>query len=273
MLTNAINDAASAAGVTDWEPGAIAVGGAVDRWNGDVTLTLVTANYQGFYVATINGYEGLFSVVQGNDTDTSEVHRLAEWLETVTGTFDLIFSLEGDAGTIEFTVSDIAFDITAANLQTAIDSAAVAAGYTAWSGEIVVTGGPLTSAYMDLTFGDGLLKQYANHDTTDTDMSGISCNLSGIVTDPTLTTANVGYRPAWGVLYALGIVTVPIPPIGQAGTVAHPVYPGGGTKRIQPWLVKELAAAAAHEDNDPTTYHAILEVLRYDDDCPLITVR
>src|SRR5690606_16604087 len=84
---------------------------------------------------------GIEATQNGNASDTAEVQTLLQYLNAPSGgTLKLSFNLTGDAGSIVFDV-EFDYDATAAEIETAIDAAAVAAGYTDWNGEITVSDG------------------------------------------------------------------------------------------------------------------------------------
>jgi hypothetical protein len=91
-----------------------------------------------------------------SDTEaTNEVQEIAEHSAgTDGGTFEITINLFGG---VSFTTAPIAFDAVATTIESAIDTAAdgVVVGYTA--GDIAVTGGPLTTDPIVLTFsGDSV---------------------------------------------------------------------------------------------------------------------
>jgi hypothetical protein len=95
---------------------------------------------------------------------TNEVQAIAQYaVNPVGGTFTLSFTTTGDT---PFTTAAIAYNAVAATVQTAVDTAAVGniAGYVA--GDIAVTGGPLTTAPLTLTFSGNPSVDLENHSQT-----------------------------------------------------------------------------------------------------------
>lgn len=294
-VESAIDTAATAAGVTGWTNGDISVSGLtwnlgamVFTYDGDSVTGVgqpeFTIDTLGLFVDYAGGTNPVVRAQAGNTVDTPEIQAIGGWcLDPEAGsTYSLAFSLDGDGPvTIAFTVEDIPFDATAAELEAMIDAAAVAAGYAAWSGEVSVAasggGTKLTDSNgFSFTFVDGLLVQYANHDLMVADFSGF------IIPDAyhpdnlpiTRTTTGQTSRPVWGVLRSLGIVGLPLPAQGSTGADDYgftQIVKGGNADNLQPWLIRELAQAAAFEDNNGAIYQSIIDAMGWDDNAPLIT--
>jgi hypothetical protein len=93
----------------------------------------------------------------GVDSSTDEVQTIAIFATPVTGSFTLTLNLEGEDA---FTTAAIAYNANAAAIETAIDVAATAAGVTGWTnGDISVSGGPLTTTPVVLTFDGTSVEQ------------------------------------------------------------------------------------------------------------------
>jgi hypothetical protein len=290
-LESEINVAATAAAISGWTNRDIDVSGPGDLiTGGPFTLTYsgdsVTGQLQpvpvadplGLFVELSNNPAQL---TPGNGSNTSEVQGLIGYAAepTAGSTFDLSFSLDGDGPvTIAFTVSEIPYDVTAAQLETLIDAAAVAAGYATWSGEISVAavGGSgsnlVTAGYFTFTYGNGLLVQFADHDLLTVDWSNIIPASPYDDLQVTRTVAGQGSRPAWGALLALGIVSEPLPAIDAAADAYGftQVVKGPNANRLQPWFIRELVQEAAFEDSNRNTYRAVISAIGWDDRSPLI---
>lgn len=106
---------------------------------------------------------------EGSITD-DEVQTIAAFVGPVTGTYQLQFNL---AGPLAFTTDPIPANANAATVQAAVDAAATAASVPSYSnGDIAVTGGPLTSTPLTLTFS-GTSVEETNHGQTTIDGSGL----------------------------------------------------------------------------------------------------
>ena len=108
---------------------------------------------------------------------TDEIQELEEHQGGVDGgTFTLTFTL---ASAETFTTGAINHDEVAANIQSAIDSAATAEPISGWTnGDIVVTGGPLTTTPVVLTFsGNSVADQ--NHAQTTIDGGSLTNGTAG----------------------------------------------------------------------------------------------
>lgn len=293
-VQSAINTAATAAGITDWTNGDIAVSGST--WNlGAMVFTydgdsvsgqghpVFSIDTLGLFVDYAGGTNAVLEAQAGNAVDTPEIQAIGGWcLDPEAGsTYSLAFSLDGDGPvTITFTVEDIPFDATAAELEALIDAAAVAAGYSAWSGEVSVAaiggGTKLTdSDGFTFTFGDGLLVQYANHDLMVADFSGFNIPAAYDPDNLPITRSTPGqtYRPVWGILRSLGIVGSPVPIQGSTGADSAgftEVVKGGNADNLQPWFIRELAQAAAFEDNQGAIYDSIINAMGWADKAPLL---
>lgn len=91
-------------------------------------------------------------------TAVNAVHTISDDVNVTAGNYTLTITIAanpsvGRVTNQTFTTGNIAFDANAATIQTAINSAATAAGVTGWAnGHIVVTGGGLDAADIVLTF-------------------------------------------------------------------------------------------------------------------------
>lgn len=187
----------------------------------------------------------------------NEVQQIAIYQGTVNGgTFDLDFTLRD--GTT-FTASGIAFDAVAATIESAIDTAAggVVAGWT--NGDIAVTGGPLTTTALTLTYS-GASVQNAKHQPVVID----GANLLGGGSAGAVSVATNGQtdRRSWAVLNVGGVIegSPPAQGTGTPITIAntresYPQMPGQGTLRA-------LAREAAIEDGNPAVEGSLLDALK-----------
>lgn len=108
---------------------------------------------------------GAVTVSQEGDVSNDEIQSIAVFGNTVTGgTYTLTLNLNG-AGPI--TTAPIAYDANAGTIETAIDVAVTAATYPSWTnGDIAVTGGPLTTDPVVLTYS-GTSVEETNHGTVE----------------------------------------------------------------------------------------------------------
>lgn len=119
---------------------------------------------------------------------------------TITITFTLSDPSNSSATATTVVVSGIDYDESAANIQTAVDSAVGAALSTYVAGDIAVTGGALNTAAVTLTYS-GTSVAKANHSIAVVGAGGYD----GTVTPATTTpgefvdqVTNVTFSPAWG---------------------------------------------------------------------------
>jgi len=113
--------------------------------------------------------------VPGVAATTDEVQNIAAFENNVTGgNYTLSLTLDGDA---LVTTASIAHNANAATIQSAIDAAVAA--HAAWSnGDIVVTGGPLTTTPIVLTFSGASVDETNHAQTTiaDVDLTAVDGN-------------------------------------------------------------------------------------------------
>lgn len=187
-----------------------------------------------------------------------EVQEIATYDGTVSGgTFTLTFSLwSGET----FTTDNIAYDADASTIETAIDTAAAAAGIKGFTaGDISVSGGNLGSAALVLTYdGDSVAGQ--NHDPVVID--GTNLTGGGSAGEVSVKTEGQSNRTAWAILVECGAITVTLPAQGDSPTdvaaatsrATNPLLPDAGTLRA-------LARAAAVDDRNQDVEDAILDAL------------
>jgi hypothetical protein len=137
------------------------------------------------------------------DTGVDEVQTIQQFVNDPTGgTWTLTIDLDAED---PFTTAPIAYNANAAAIEAAIDTAATAAAVTGWTnGDISVSGGPLTTANVVLTF-DGTSVQETNHPLSSVNGSGLTLGSESgqvfIVTartpsDGSATTTNIQFSPA-----------------------------------------------------------------------------
>jgi hypothetical protein len=109
---------------------------------------------------------------QGGGGGQNEIQTIQQYVNDPTGgTWTLTIDLAAEN---PFTTAPIAYNASAATIQSAIDAAATAAGVTGWAnGHIVVAGGPLTSADVTLTYS-GLSVLNQNHALSSVNGSGLT---------------------------------------------------------------------------------------------------
>ncbi len=184
---------------------------------------------------------------------TNEVQGIAIHSGTVTsGTFTLTITLLNG---VTFTTGTIAYNANAATIQSAIDTAAakVVQGWT--NGDIAITGGPLTTTPLVVTFS-GVSVRQSNHPL----LTGNGASLvgGGTLGAITQTTAGQPLRTAMAALIALGVLETPAPALRQGAS--PPGHRGrsraAGCSRCGPRLGPEgFAALRLHgsvmEDQPP----------------------
>lgn len=189
----------------------------------------------------------------------NEVQGIAVYSGTVSsGTFTLTINLYGG---LSFTTDDIAFDANAATIEAAIDTAAAPVFADFVAGDIAVTGGPLTTTPVVLTF-DGASVAGKNHGLT----TGSSAGLvgGGSLGAITTTTPGQGLRNALAALVVLGIldaanIQVPGDVTGYTAQNVRGSFPHG----LSEGTVRDIIRQAAIEDNDPALETALLSLLGY----------
>jgi hypothetical protein len=185
-----------------------------------------------------------------NCVAVNEVQEIAIHEDGVDGgTFTLKFTL---ANGTTFTTAAIAFGANAATITTAINTAAGLASVPGWTnGDIVVTGGPLTTTPLVLTFSGASV---AAQNMGLTVIDGTLLTDGGVPEDPgvvTVTTAGQATRTAWAALMVLGLVTS-APPVAGVDPVDPTVRtrPGGQPPHnLEPETVRLLVLEAAAQDN------------------------
>jgi hypothetical protein len=189
----------------------------------------------------------------------NEVQGIAIHVATVSGgNFTLTFSLFGG---VIFTTGNIAFDANAATIEAAIDAAA-ATKVPGWvDGDIVVTGGPLTTTPAVLTFS-GASVAGKNHGLT----TGSSAGLTGGGTLGAIaeTTAGLPVRRALAALVVLGILDAAgIQVHGDVSGYTAQNVRGSFPHQLSEETVRDIIRQAAVEDNDAALETALLTLLGY----------
>lgn len=189
-----------------------------------------------------------------------EVQSIAIYDGTVSGgDFTLTITLRNGA---TFTTAAIAFDANAATIEAAIDTASPA---SVGDGDIAVTGGPLTTDPVVLTFS-GASVAGNNHALTTIDGTGLTGG--GTAGEITATTEGQTVRNARAVLYNLGVIADATPP--AQGLTTAPTK-GDNLLGVPPWVVRELAQEVAFEDLDNDIYQVLVgALLGYTDVAPLV---
>ncbi len=132
-------------------------------------ITFTPALGSGSYTGATTGVAGAATTtIPGVASTTNEVQSIARHVNNVTGgTYTLTFAPENGSPR---TTAAIAYNAIAATIQSAIDTAFfgyVATDLTAWSnGDIVITGGPLHTTAITITFSGDSVKQLNQGQTT-----------------------------------------------------------------------------------------------------------
>ncbi len=190
--------------------------------------------------------------------EADEVQSIAIYDGTVSGgDFTLAFTLKsGEA----FETAAIAYDANAATIEGAIDTAAAAASVAGFvAGDIAVTGGPLTTTPVVLTYsGDSVAAQ--NHGEVVIDGTGLTGG--GTAGDESTTTNGQSDRAALAALFACSAITGTVPAQG-----ATPSDFEAASDHNTNWLLpdtdtlRRLAREAGHVDANLALEHAILDAL------------
>lgn len=277
-IETAIDVAATAAAVPGWTNGDISVSG------GDLTTAPVVLTFDGSSVEKGNH---VLTVVDGALLEgRDEVQQSATHGETG-GTYELDFTL-ADATT--FSTAPIAFNAPFATIESAIDTAATAAAVTGWTnGDISVSGSGtgMHDGTVDFTF-DGASVEQANHSlivvdgalltpgatspTVTETTAGAVAGTPGTVTETTpgaplgsvgavsTSPQGGGNRPAYDILFRMGILTGTIP---AEGVVPTAIEPGQGfyQRRLRRDDIKKMALDIAIQEGNDAIYDAILDAL------------
>lgn len=256
-------DTVATGNVTGWTNGDITISG------GDLTTNAVVLTYDGNSVDETNhatviitdvdlsggGTVGDVTTTNEGVTPVDEVQSMAIYAVAVTGgNFTLTFNL-ADATT--FTTANIAHDANAATIETAIDVAATAEPVPAWvNGDISVSGGPLTTNAVVLTF-DGDSVDEANHVTTVVNDVSLSGGTTGTLS---ITTNGQTVRLALAILNVMGIING-VPPQGTTSGMT-----AASTRASNPWLpsqetLQALAMQAAIDDNTDGMYPVLMAAM------------
>ena len=134
-------------------------------------ITFSPALTAGTYTNAVAGVAGAVTTPTPGDDDpaTDEIQSIARHVNNVTGgTYTLTFTLEGGGG--PYTTSAIAHNANAATIQTAVDTALAAYESTAMvtytAGDVAITGGPLHTTALTITFSGASVEELAQSPTT-----------------------------------------------------------------------------------------------------------
>lgn len=183
------------------------------------------------------------------------------------GNFTLTFTLRNGE---TFTTGNIAFNASAATVETAINEQAsgVVTGWT--NGDISVTGGPVNGAF-DTAFNfTGNSVSEANHPITvlnDVDGTGGSW---GTINKGSSTLAGQSARYAMGVLIALGVLDDATFP-EQSAPASNSAYAIASEDRYNKFpgdVLTGLAREMAAEDANNDSYHSLIASLGIQDKAP-----
>jgi hypothetical protein len=201
------------------------------------------------------------SYPSGMDTAANEVQGIAIHEDGVDGgTFTLTFTLFGG---VTFTTAAIAFGANAATIQAAIDTAAdpVVQGFTA--ADIAITGGPLTTTPLVITFS-GASVAAKNHGLTVID--GALLTDGGVPEDPgevTVTTAGTPVRTAYASLIALGVLSAPAPAPGVTSGITVQNARGSFPNGLDEETVRMIVQQVVLEEGNQAIGDAILTAIGY----------
>ena len=263
-IEGAIDTAATTAAVTSWVNGDISV-----ALVGDLTANAATFTYDGASVDSTDQYEltvtdvdlsgggslGAVSTTTPGVTGTDEIHTIAIFPTPVaSGNYTLTINVTTDAA---FDTANIAYDANAATIQTAVDIAATG-NITAWeNGAITVTGGPLPTTPVVLTF-DGVSVDNADQVTTIVNDIDLDPDFAGATTT---TTNGQTVRMALAALNVMGIIDSPPPAQGTTSGLGATT-----TRASNPWMpcqetLQALAMQAAIDDSTDGMYVALMTAM------------
>jgi len=263
-IETAIDVAATAASVVSWVNGDITV-----ALVGDLTANAASFTYDGASVNSTDQNEltvtdvdlsggGSLNTVSTSTpgvTGTDEIQTIAIFpVDIASGNYTLTINVTTDAA---FDTANIAYDANAATIQTAVDTAA-SGNITAYAnGAIAVTGGPLTTSPLVLTFS-GVSVDNADQTLTIVNDIDLDPDYAGATTT---TTNGQTVRTALAALNVMGIIASPPPAQGTtAGLVAISNYTSN------PWMPRQetlqaLAMQAAIDDSTDALYPALMATL------------
>ena len=179
-----------------------------------------------------------------------EIHSIAVFPVTVTsGNYTLTINVAGEAAV---TTANIVYTANAATIEGIVNTAC--AGFGGWTnGDITISGGPLSTNAVVLTF-DGNSVDEANHTDTiinDADLKG------GTPATPAVGTSGQTARRALAALAAVGAITSSPPPQGTTSgivAVSRPANP----HLPAPATLKALALQAAIDDSTDSLYTELM---------------
>lgn len=262
-------DTAASGVVSGYANGHIAVtGSALSAGNLTITFSGASVSGQGHTLSVIALTVPILATTKESTTVVGDVgvdevqHIIAYANDATGGTFTLTLTVNAQPA---FTTAPIAHNANAATVETAIDVAATAAAIPGWvNGDITVSGGPLASGDLILTF-DG-----TNVDETDqgqTTINGALLTNSVVYLDsPSVTTTSEGSttRPALAVLVACGIIGGTLPAQGDEASGisdAEGFKLGPNPNRLSVETIKALALQAAIEDSRDELYGELLAIV------------
>lgn len=175
------------------------------------------------------------------------------------GTFTLTITLFGG---VSFTTAAIAFDANAATIEAAIDLVAApkVPGFTA--GDIAVTGGPLTTDPLVLTF-DGATVAAKNHGLTVITSSLTDGGVAEDAGEVTVTDAGQPLRTAYSTLIVIGILSAPAPAHGATDDIVVQNARGSFPNNIDEATVRAIVNQLVVEEGNEAIGTAVLTALGY----------
>lgn len=181
------------------------------------------------------------------------------------GTFTITVTLRNGE---TFTTAGIAYNASAATIETALDTAATTASITGWTnGDITVSGGNLQTAAVVLTF-DGASVAGICHPISSFNGASLTGGAEP-TTRVTRTTAGQTTRKPWALLKAWGVISGTIP--AQDAAVATTGFTAGGNlRKIPQWVVRELLQEGAAIDANWNNYYTAAYCLGIEDRAPLV---
>lgn len=204
-----------------------------------------------------------FSVLQSDPAANSaftardEVQSISTFNGTATsGNFTLTLNLAGESA---FTTGNLAWDASAATIETAIDVAATAAAVTGWTnGDIsVALTTNLNDAAATLTF-DGVSVTETRPALTVMNDVDLDANVS----TATVTTYGQANRYAWAAMDVMGLLTGGPPVTGETSGLAATTTPLSHLGYPKQETLQALAMQAAIEDGTDAIYQDLMDLFR-----------
>lgn len=193
------------------------------------------------------GTAGAATTTLAGEAGVDEIQSIAAHVAATGGTFTL--------NVLGNDTAAIAYDADAAAIQTAVD---LVSGVTA--GHVAITGGPLTTTPLTITFSGDDVDETDQPQTT---IDGALLTIAGTPGAVTTPTSGGGQRAALAILVQTGVLTNSLPDQGTDGTFTAASYDMGAPRPRRPSvaLIRALAKEAGVVDGNVNVELGILAAL------------